>query len=150
MSYFWSKKNFSDIDLTDMLVSYIKLINNSRMYYRCLVLTFQFLNLVSNNKKKENWKSYIGFSIGYFGRSKLTKSHYNFKMLWVFFLCLSLIDIVSCLVLVERHEQTEWADGSSLHGAPEAHTTAVLQPGCERPRETEPVWTVLTRGKNQV
>lgn len=136
--------------MTDMLVSYIKLINNSRMYYRCLVLTFQFLNQGFQIKKKENWKSYIGFSIGYFGRSKLTKSHYNFKMLWVFFLCLSLIDIASCLVLVERHEQTEWADGPSLHGAPEAHTTAVLQPGCERPRETEPVWTVLTRGKNQV
>lgn len=93
--------------MTDMLVSYIKLINNSRMYYRCLVLTFQFLNQGFQIKKKENWKSYIGFSIGYFGRSKLTKSHYNFKCCGFFFLCLSLIDIVSCLVLVERHEQTE-------------------------------------------
>lgn len=38
--------------MTDMLVSYIKLINNSRMYYRCLVLTFQFLNQGFQIKKK--------------------------------------------------------------------------------------------------
>lgn len=111
MSYFWSKKNFSDIDLTDMLVSYIKLINNSRMYYRCLVLTFQFLNMVSNNKKKkENWKSYIGFSIGYFGRSKFTKSHYNFKMLWGFF-SVSFINwycVMSCFSGKARADRVSW------------------------------------------
>lgn len=130
-----------------MLVSYIE---NSRMYHRCLVWTFQFLHQwfqIVKKRKNENWKSCT--CIGYFGRSILTASHNNFKMLLFFCVCLSINDIVLYLVSVERHEQTKRADGSSLHGATEAHTTAVLQPGSEWSRETEPVWTVLTRGKNQ-
>jgi len=52
-----------------------------------------------------------------------------------------------CMCLVERYDSWRGPEVTTIRRVAEAHTAAVLQPHCNWPRSTEPIWTVLARSQ---